>query len=194
MAPVIPQDEPTTVTAGDTWTWTKTVQDYAPTEGSGTWTLSYAIVGVNLLTWSASWVSAGTGSWTITIPASATSNLAEGRYTWTLVLTGGGTLAGRRATPLTGVFSVLANPALAAPGDGQTFAEAQLTVVEAVLAGRITADIQAYSIGGRSVTSIPFNELYLLRNRLRTEVWRERNPGKAMPGIFVAFRQPGSAV
>lgn len=191
MAPVIPNGEPQVVTAGDTWQWYAFFRDYAPTEGGGTWTLAYAIVGGSKLEWDPSWASAGSGQWTVTIPASATADLPPGRYAWTAILTGGGTLAGQRATPAQGHFTVYANPASLAPGDTVTVAEKNLAAVEAVLSGRITADVQSWAIAGRSVVAIPVSELYLLRNQFRAEVLRERNAGKALPGVSIAFRQPG---
>lgn len=188
MAPTTPRGEPTTVTAGDTWTWLKSFRDYVPTEGAGTWTLSYAIVGVDKLVWSASWLTTGTGDWTVTIPAASTTGLGAGTYRWTAILTGGGTLAGQRVTPETGVLTVLANPATLKAGDTLSSAAKNLAIVEAKLEGRLTADLESYSIGGRSVSSIPIGELYALRARFREELWRERHPDKAGPVRLVAFR------
>lgn len=188
MAPTVPQGEPSEVTAGDTWTWLKAFKDYRPTEGAGTWTLSYAIVGPDKLVWDASWVTTGTGDWTVEIPAASTANLLKGTYRWTAILTGGGTLSGDRGTPAAGVFTVLPNPATLKAGDTLSSAAKNLALVEAALEGRLTADMQSYSIGGRSVTAIPVSELYALRAQFRNELWRERNPGKAGPARLVAFR------
>ncbi|HNA51079.1 MAG TPA: hypothetical protein PK594_09535 [Mycobacterium sp.] len=187
MAPTTPRGEPASVTAGDTWEWIKDFKDYTPTDGSGTWTLSYAIVGPDKLIWDASWSVAGTGDWTITIPAASTANLTTGTYRWTAILTGGSGFSGERATPDSGVFHVQPNPALLAAGDTLSSAAKNLVVVEAAIAGRLTADMQSYSIGGRSVTAIPMNELMALRTRFREELWRERNPGKVGPVRLVAF-------
>ena len=187
MAQQTPTGEPSTATAGDTWQWIKQLRDYAPTETGGTWTLSYAIAGAGALTWDASWVTSDGARWTVTIPASATAGLPSGGYRWTAIVTGGSGYAGQRWSPETGVVTVVANPALLAAGDVAPWAETQLTVVEAVLAGRITADIQAYTIGGRAVTSIPLAELYALRTKLQHEVYRLRNPGTAGPVRLLRF-------
>lgn len=188
MAETVPENEPTTATAGNTWTWTKRFNSYAPTESGGTWTLSYALAGSRTLDWDASWVTTSGNVWTITIPASKTS-IPAGRYEWTAILTGGSGYAGQRFTPEWGVLTVTANPALLAPGDTVAFAETQLAMVESVLSGRITADVEAYSIGGRQITTIPFAELWALRGRLRSEVWKLRNPGLAAPSRLIAFRR-----
>ena len=188
MADSVQSGEPTTVTAGNTWTWTRSFPNYAPTETGGTWTLSYAILGADKLVWDASWVSSSGGVWTVTIPAASTTTLTAGTYQWTAILTGGSGYAGQRFTPAAGVFTVAANPATLKAGDTLSSAAKNLALVEAALEGRLTADMQSYSIGGRSVTAIPVSELYALRAQFRNELWRERNPGKAGPVRLVAFR------
>jgi hypothetical protein len=147
---------------------------------------------VDLLEWDPLWAVADAAGWTITIPAALTS-VTAGTYAWTAILTGGGTLAGRRETPANGRVTVIADPDSLGAGDGLAFAETNLAVVEAAMAGRLSADLQSYSIGGRSVTMIPYLELYNIRKALREEVYRLRNPGKPLPGLHIAFRQPGSS-
>lgn len=193
MAPTTPQGVPSRVTAGDTWSWLASFRDYQPTEGAGTWTLSYGIVGVDLLEWDPAWAVEQAGGWLVTIPAASTDSVTAGAYRWTATLEGGGTYAGLRMTPARGILTVDPDPAGLVAGDGQSFAEKNLAVVEAALSGRLSSDLQSYSIGGRSVALIPYAELYQIRNKLRTEVWRDRNPGKALPGLHIAFRQPGSS-
>ena len=187
MAENIPEGVPATLTAGNTWQWTQRLSDYAPTETGGTWALSYAINGVGSLKWDASWVTNDGLAWTVTIPAASTAGLPAGRYQWAAIVTGGGGYDGQRYTPDSGILTIAPNPATAAQGDFQTHAEKALSAVEAVLEGRITADIQAYAIGGRSVTSIPVLELRKLRAQYRDEVWRERHPGQTLPSVNVAF-------
>jgi len=45
-----------------------------------------------------------------------------------------------------------------------------LNAIEAVLEGRITADVESYSIAGRSITKIPVSELLVLRSKYKAEV------------------------
>lgn len=187
MPPAIPTAVPDTLTIGNTWQWTTTIPDFTPSDDTGTWTLSYVVAGVGLLEWDASWVTVSGGGWAITVPAASTAGLTAGGYQWTAILTGASGYAGQRWTPLTGRVTLVDNPAALEPGDVQNFAEAQLAAIEEVLAGRWTDDLQAYTIGGRSVTLIPVAELWEIRSRLRSELWRARNPGKALPGMSVAF-------
>jgi hypothetical protein len=188
MAEQTPEGVPASLTAGNTWTWYQTLTDYAPSESGGTWTLSYAVAGVGVLKWDPDWVTDDGSRWTVTVPATATAGLAAGRYEWQAIVAGGGGYASQRHTPLRGVLDVQPNPEWAGPGDRQAWAERTLAAVEAVLEGRVTADVQAYQIGSRSVTSIPMAELYTLRTKLQHEVWRLRNPGLAGPTRRLAFR------
>jgi hypothetical protein len=63
-------------------------------------------------------------------------------------------------------------------GAFQTFEEKTLAAIEAVIAGRVTSDIEAYHIAGRAVTKIPLKELLSLRGLYRGVVWRQQHPGK----------------
>jgi hypothetical protein len=84
-----------------------------------------------------------------------------------------------------GRVMIEANLALASAGDGVSFEEKTLAVLEAVVQGRITADVENYSIAGRSVSKIPAKELLQLRGQFRAIVWRQRNPGKLTSSIDV---------
>jgi len=55
-----------------------------------------------------------------------------------------------------------------------THAQTMLAAIEAVLEGRITADIEQYSIAGRSITKIPIAELLKLRSYYKAEAVREQ--------------------
>lgn len=51
-----------------------------------------------------------------------------------------------------------------------THAETMLAAIESVLEGRITADVEAYTIAGRQITKIPIADLLVLRDRYQAEV------------------------
>jgi hypothetical protein len=189
VAPITPIGEPTSARAGDTWTWTKTFSQFAPSEAGGTWTLSYLIAGVARLTWSGSWVSTSGSTWTILIPAASTAVLPEGRYEWQAILTGGAGYANQRYVAETGIIAVSVNPD--AVVTRRAFAEEQLAAVETVLGLRLGSDVESYSIGGRSVSAIPVAQLWQMRRNLRTELWRLNNPGQSLPGRAVRFGQVG---
>jgi hypothetical protein len=76
------------------------------------------------------------------------------------------------------VINIEPNVSVAAAGAFNSWEERTLAVIEAVLSGRLTADIQSYQIAGRSVTKIPITELLAMRGNLRAVIWRQTNPGK----------------
>lgn len=86
-----------------------------------------------------------------------------------------------------GRIMVNANLATVSPGDMVSFEEKTLSAIEAVLQNRVTADLEQYSIAGRSITKIPVRELLQLRGQYRALVWKQRNPGKLMNPIEVVF-------
>lgn len=63
-----------------------------------------------------------------------------------------------------------------------THAETMLQAIEAVLEGRITADIEQYSIAGRQITKIPVEELIKLRQYYRLEVIKEHQAEQLTSG------------
>jgi hypothetical protein len=56
-----------------------------------------------------------------------------------------------------------------------THASRMLTAIEAALEGRITSDMEQYSIAGRQITKIPVNELLVLRDKYKAEVQAEED-------------------
>lgn len=171
LAPTIPETEPTLATAGDTWRWKITDSTYPVAEG---FSLSYAVLGASKLTWDAAWVSSSVSTHTVTIPATATADLAAGRYEITRIWTGSAGTAGQVYTTKLAPLTVEPNPATAGAGDRQTWEERHLAVVEAVLSGRITDDIAMYQIGGRTVSKLPLQELLTLRSSLRQAILFQR--------------------
>ena len=48
--------------------------------------------------------------------------------------------------------------------------ETAISNIELVITGRITADVESYSIAGRQITKIPISELFSLKDRLKSEL------------------------
>lgn len=187
MAPILPRVEPTTVTAGSTWTWLLSSGTYPVSEG---WTLSYALNGVSRLTWSSAWLAAD--GETVTIPATTTATIAAGTYELTRIWTGSGTYAGRRDTEACPALQVLPDPATVVAGERVSFVEANLQAVEAAITARVAGDQpQEYTIGNRSVVKMTLGELLALRAKLRAELWALRNPGQR-PALRVRFAPVGA--
>lgn len=89
---------------------------------------------------------------------------------------------------------IMVNPDLGAVSAGAmvSFEEQTLLVIEAKLQNRLTADLEHYSIAGRSVSKIPAAELLKLRGQFRALVWKQRNPGKLMSPVAFAFPTPST--
>lgn len=180
MTRTVPNCEPDTLIAGDSWHWLKTLADFPPADG---WALSYSFRGPGKLPDADVVATPGSSSYDVTVAAAKTALLPPGTYKWAAYAT----LSGERYTADSGVVTVEMDLSQASAGDALSHAEQALPVIEAVLSGRITADMQQYQIAGRLVTKIPVMELYELRSKYRREIWKSRNPGRVMERIDVAF-------
>lgn len=168
---------PARLVAGDTWRWRRSdlAADYSPADH----TLSFrgVLASLTAATWAA--VAAEVdGVFEVNIAASATSGFSAGRYEWAAILTRNSD--GHRVVVDRGV--VIVDPDLgAATFDPRSEDEKLLAAVDATLSGRVTKDVESYTIEGRSLTKIPFVELRSLRDQLRREVnaARRRAAGKA---------------
>ena len=190
MAPILATIEPTTATAGATWTWSTSSSTYSVADG---WTLSYAVLGAGKLTWDAAWVTESGETRTIVIPPASTAKLSAGRYEVTRIWTGSGTYAGRVDFEPCDPLTVAPDPTTAAPGDRVAFAEANLAAVEAAITARLKGDEpEEYTIGGRSVRKIDLKQLQAMRGALSAELWRLRNPGRAFRSMGARFSAPSA--
>jgi hypothetical protein len=191
MAPTTPIGVPSELVCGDT------LQFYVPSYGdypiSEGWTPTYSFVGAGVLQTQSSELTNDGATWTCLVPAARTITLdsKEGAYQWYLFFTGSGAHAGKRYRADEGRITVKADPSNALDGDFQAQCEKDLAVVEAKIADRLTDDLKAYTIRGRQVVLMEPSELFAERSRLKREVWRLKNPGKAMPvlkfGPYVAI-------
>ena len=180
MPAAIPTTEPTRLTAGDTWRWTKAVAEYSAVDG---WVLSYVVTGPSTIKFSAT--ADGTG-WAVTVAVAVTTKLPGGTYRWASYVT----LAGERFQVGSGTLLVAANlGALGADISTASFAVRALAIVEAALEQRLPAGLEEYEIAGKSVKHMALTELLTARTRLRHEVASERTGGK-MATLEAAFVAP----
>jgi hypothetical protein len=180
LSKAIPTCEPDVLRAGDTWKWTRSFSDYPVSEG---WVLSYSIRGASVLVDADVVVTPGTNDYAVVVAAAKTAALLPGTYQWAAFVT----KAGERYTADEGVLVVERNLSTAAAGDALSHAEKMLSIVEAVLAGRVPADVDSYQINGKSVVKIPVPELKKLRKQYRTEIWRLRNGNRLGPAHVTVF-------
>lgn len=171
----IPNQEPGSLRVGDTWRWTRTLDDYpAPS-----WVLKYRFknaAGGFEITASAS----GTDH-SITVTAATTSGYTAGSYTWTAWVEGGTsekyTVDSGSCELLADYRSGLATVAL----DDRSHARKTLDAIEAWIEGRDVA-VAEYEIAGRRMKYIPTTELLKMRSRYQLEVQAEENAAKLARG------------
>jgi len=172
MARPIPTREPTTLRAGDTWTWTRTLADYP----ADTWTLSYTLFNA-----AAAITLTATADGTdhlINIAPATTAAYAAGRYDWVARVTDGTDVY----TIAKGAIQVQA--ALGSALDERSHARKMLDAIEATLEGRATQeqlDIVQVRVGDLT-TQHGQGELIKLRNTYRHEVAMEDQAARLARG------------
>lgn len=162
MAAITPTTEPTSLLAGDTAKWLKTVADYPASEG---WALSYTLVSAaTRITFNAT---ASGDDYLVNVIASTTAGWAPGAYEWRAQVS----KAGEVFTVATG--SIAVQPSFGSAVDGRSHARKALANIEAYLenAGNLSAAM--YEIAGRKLQRINLPELLALRDKYKGEVARE---------------------
>lgn len=176
-------DIPRTMVQGETITWEECAPEYPASEG---WVLKYVFRG-NVASASFNVTATATGDdYLVEIASGTTTGKPVGRYDWQSYVE----LSGEKHYLRFGVISLLQNLAdSTAPYDGRSYNEKMLAAIDAVLENRVTKDVEAYSINGRSLTKIPFATLRLERDRYARKVAGEK--GKRKPKtINYRFNKP----
>jgi len=167
MTASIPTKEPTEITAGDTWTWSRSLSDYL---ASDSWTLSYALVNVdNLITITAT---ADGDDHLVEVAAATTAGYAPGSYNWQAYVI----KSGERYQVDSGVLEVKPNFAEQTAGyDGRSHVKKVLDALDALIEGKATSDQLAYSIAGRSISKMSPEELIKWRDLYAGRYQREQS-------------------
>jgi hypothetical protein len=169
--------EPTSFTAGDTLSWTRTLADYPASAG---WVLAYRFINATSkfdVTGSASG-----DAHTIAVAATISAVYAAGTYSWQAFVTKGA----ERYTVATGTCAVEPNlAAVSATGyDNRTPARKALDALNAGLAQfGSNAHVQGYTIEGREMRYRTFADFIAARDRLAQEVAREDAAQRAAAGL-----------
>ena len=167
MTAAIPTTEPTSFTAGDTVSWTKSLDDYL---ASASWVLAYAFI--NSAAKFTVTASASGDVHLAAISASTSAAIAPGTYTWHATVT----KAAERFTVGTGTAIVEPNLAAVSLYDTRTAARKALDAADIALATYgAKAYLQAYEINGRSQRFQDPGAFMAWRDRLKAEVRREDN-------------------
>lgn len=97
------------------------------------------------------------------------ANFHVGVYHWQLEITEMAT--GERVVVSIGEFETIADLDVN-QSDPRTHEEVMLAKIESLLEGRADSDVSEYSVAGRSLTKLSFNELMGTRDRYKAEVVR----------------------
>jgi hypothetical protein len=182
MPIIIPDVVPDHFPAGTTVKFTRSLDDFLPTDG---W--AYTIY-LNGLTQKFNKAASVLGNiFQIEFLPADTAALNPGPFRYAERLSNSGT---GEVYDITGdelVINIEPNVGAAAAGVFNTWEERTLAVVEAAISGRLTSDIQTYQIAGRSVSKIPILELRQIRGELRAAIWRQNNPGQLGVPYKVTF-------
>lgn len=161
-----PEGEPLEIVVGDFLQWKRSdlVEDYP----SATHTAEYV---ARVTQGGGSEIKlAGVGSadyYLFTVDSATTADFDAGFYHWQLEVTE--TSSGNRIVVQRGEFRAVVD--LDVNGtDPRTHSEIMLDKIETILEGKADSDVSNYSIAGRSLTKMTFDELMVARDRYRQEV------------------------
>ena len=175
MSASIPDIEPASIRAGDTWTWTRTIGDYP----AGTWTLKYRFKNA-----AGGFEIAASTSGTdhlVSVAAATTTAYTAGTYGWIAWVEAGS----EKFTVGSGTCEVLADyraTSAATALDDRSHAQKMLDAIEAWLEAR-DPGVAEYEIAGRRMKYITAGELIKLRLRYRAEVQAEAAALKLAAGL-----------
>lgn len=185
MPPIIPDEVPDHFPAGTTVKFTRTLDDYLPSDG---WAYTIYLNGLTQkFSKAATTPDDGSNAFAIEFLPADTASLNPGPYRYAERLSNSGT---GEVYDITGddlVINIEANVGSAAAGAFNTWEEQTLVVVEAAIRGQLMVGMQAYQISGRSVSKIPIAELRKIRGELRAAIWQQNNPGQLGIPYRVAF-------
>ena len=179
--------EPEKLTSGVTWKWKKTVSDYPASE----WALTYYLrkSGVTATSFSAT---ADGDTHLVTVAAATTAAYASGVYDfigWVVKGT-------EKFEVFNSVIEVLPNPTNTSAYDPRSHARRVMELLEAAMEGRVPNGMESYSIGGRSISKIPLNQLRELWEKYKQDVVMEEQAERLVNGrrsgknIGIRFNQP----
>jgi len=183
MSVDVPDNIPSTFSAGETVKFRRFVPDYLPSDG---WKYSVYLNGA-LATLTKDGVADGDAYLVTILP---TDSLPTGDYRFLERVskfdTDGTTLLEAHNVG-DGVVFVALDLATASAGACISHTERMVALLEAALEEKIPADLQSYSIGGRIVSKIPLPEVKKLLGEYRVKLWQMRNPGRLAPSVEVVF-------
>lgn len=161
-----PEGEPTQIVVGDFIQWKKAqiAQDYPTATHSAEYVARITGGGSSEIKMSATETD---GYYLFTVDSVTSADFAVGRYHWQLEITE--TSSGNRLVIERGEFEAIPDLDVN-QSDPRTHADIMLAKIETILEGKADSDVGSYSIAGRSLTKMSFDELMVARDRYKREV------------------------
>jgi len=187
----VPTNIPKQITAGTSVEWIVTLADFKPSDG---WLLSYHLRGPSKLDLTHDTPLTDDLNFAVKLTTAKSSLLTAGRYFYqAFVVRGSGDTQEKRLVD-NGEIEVLANLSDADEGyDGRSQNEKMLAAIDAMLQKKATRDQQSYTIGQRTLTRIPLDQLLQWRKYYASLVngeralKRARNGGSFFGNILTQF-------
>ena len=167
------EGEPLEVVVGDFIQWKRSdiAVDYPPSLHSAEYVARITGGGASEIKLSATEPS-GDDYYLFTVTSAESAEFEPGKYHWQLEVTE--TSSGNRIVVDIGDFTAIPdmdnNQA-----DPRIHAEIMIDKIESILEGKADADVSSYSIAGRSITKMTFEELMAARDRYRAELTKHEN-------------------
>ena len=177
MAATIPENEPLEIRAGDTWAWTRSLDDYP----ASTWTLKYRFKHPTATGFEITATASGTDH-AVSVAAATTTGYTAGTWAWQAWVESGA----EKYTVDSGSLVILADyrsGAATTTADSRTHATKVLAAIEAVIEGRASKDQEEYTIGNRSLKRTPLADLIKFRSRYRLEAAGEAQAERLRNGL-----------
>jgi len=161
-----PEGEPTQIVVGDFIQWKKVniAEDYPTATHSAEYVARITGGGSNEIKLAATETD---GYYLFTVDSTTSADFAVGRYHWQLEITE--TSSGNRLVVERGEFEAIPDLDVN-QSDPRTHSDIMLAKIETILEGKADSDVGSYSIAGRSLTKMSFDELMVARDRYKREV------------------------
>lgn len=172
-----PTTEPEKFAIGDFVQWKREdlVDDYPTATHSATWIARLASGTSSEITVNATETST---YYLFTIPSATSSGFTQGHYHWQLEITE--TSSGNRIIIDSGTLDIEYD--LDVNVDPRSHAQIMVDKIESILQGKADADVASYSINGRSLTKMSFQDLNDARDFYRKEYAKELQLERAKNG------------
>jgi len=191
MPPIIPDEIPVEIAAGTTVKFHRSFGDFSASDG---WTYKFHANGPTTRLDVPATINADGQSFDVVIPANVSAlttpsvaSLPAGRYQCAERLTNTNTNEVVDPNLDSLQLNVEADVSTAPAGAFISHIERTLAIIEAAIEGRLTADMETYTVGGRAISMIKAKELLWFRGHYRSKLFQLKNPGRLGAPVEVAF-------